>query len=402
MTDLPGIPIRTALRRPFLVRLGAGVFILNLLVGFMAADSLRKGLRSHQDRARASAQNLALVLDHHVADALKQADTALLAVQDEVGRLEASPGGGRRGLEAFLRRQHERRPGLVALRTTDAQGIIADGSGPALRGQISLADRDYFIRLREDRAAGLVISRPVLGRVSPQWMILAARRLDRPDGSFGGIAYAALGLEQLQQAFAALDMGAGGSVALRDLDLGLVVRQPEPRGAGTAVGERVVSEELRAFARSGQSAGSYRATTPFDRVARTFSVRRVSSYPFYLVVGLAERDYLQGWRRDAAWKLAEVGLFLGLSLGASWLLYRAWLREQAAHANLERLLAEVKTLGGMLPICSHCKKIRDDKGYWNQIEAYLNERIDAEFTHGICPDCAREVFPGRSGKHDTV
>jgi hypothetical protein len=84
------------------------------------------------------------------------------------------------------------------------------------------------------------------------------------------------------------------------------------------------------------------------------------------------------------------------------LINRTWLRQHATQENLERLLAEVKTLGGMLPICSHCKKIRDDKGYWNQIEAYLNEHIDAEFTHGICPDCAKEIFPRRSENHTKI
>ena len=96
-----------------------------------------------------------------------------------------------------------------------------------------------------------------------------------------------------------------------------------------------------------------------------------------------------------------MALFTCLTLAASWLLHRAWVRQQAAQARLEALLAEVKTLGGMLPICSHCKKIRDDKGYWNQLEAYLNEHTDAEFTHGICPDCAREAFPS-SGRHTAL
>ena len=97
-----------------------------------------------------------------------------------------------------------------------------------------------------------------------------------------------------------------------------------------------------------------------------------------------------------------MGLFTCLTLVTAWLTYRSWLRQQATQENLEQLLAEVKTLGGMLPICSHCKKIRDDKGYWNQIEAYLNEHTDAEFTHGICPDCAKEVFPRSSGRNTTL
>jgi len=60
---------------------------------------------------------------------------------------------------------------------------------------------------------------------------------------------------------------------------------------------------------------------------------------------------------------------------------------------LEKALSEVKTLSGLLPICSNCKKIRDDKGYWNQIESYIRDRSDAEFSHGICPDCAKKLYP---------
>ena len=61
--------------------------------------------------------------------------------------------------------------------------------------------------------------------------------------------------------------------------------------------------------------------------------------------------------------------------------------------DLQKALSEVKTLRGFLPICANCKSIRDDKGYWNQIEAYIRERSDAEFSHGICPDCAKKLYP---------
>lgn len=62
-------------------------------------------------------------------------------------------------------------------------------------------------------------------------------------------------------------------------------------------------------------------------------------------------------------------------------------------AALKEALTEVKTLSGFLPICASCKKIRDDKGYWNQIEAYIREHSEAEFSHGICPECARKLYP---------
>ena len=60
--------------------------------------------------------------------------------------------------------------------------------------------------------------------------------------------------------------------------------------------------------------------------------------------------------------------------------------------KLQAALAKIKTLSGMLPICAHCKKIRDDKGYWSQIEEYIRDHSEAQFSHGICPECAEKAM----------
>jgi len=62
--------------------------------------------------------------------------------------------------------------------------------------------------------------------------------------------------------------------------------------------------------------------------------------------------------------------------------------------ELQKALDEVKTLSGLIPICAQCKKVRDDKGYWNQIESYIHKHSDADFSHSICPECAEELYPG--------
>ncbi len=59
----------------------------------------------------------------------------------------------------------------------------------------------------------------------------------------------------------------------------------------------------------------------------------------------------------------------------------------------QEALNKVKTLSGLLPICASCKKIRNDKGYWEQIETYIANRSEAEFSHGICPECAKRLYP---------
>jgi hypothetical protein len=61
--------------------------------------------------------------------------------------------------------------------------------------------------------------------------------------------------------------------------------------------------------------------------------------------------------------------------------------------ELQKALGEVKTLSGFIPICSSCKKIRDDKGYWGAVEQYIKQHSTAEFTHSICPDCMVKLYP---------
>ena len=60
--------------------------------------------------------------------------------------------------------------------------------------------------------------------------------------------------------------------------------------------------------------------------------------------------------------------------------------------KLKEALSKIKKLSGLLPICASCKKIRDDKGYWNRIETYLHNHSEAEFSHGLCPDCMEKMY----------
>jgi hypothetical protein len=61
--------------------------------------------------------------------------------------------------------------------------------------------------------------------------------------------------------------------------------------------------------------------------------------------------------------------------------------------KVEQALEQVQQLSGLLPICIHCKKIRDDKGYWNKLESYIQNHSEAEFSHGICEVCLEEFYP---------
>lgn len=68
-------------------------------------------------------------------------------------------------------------------------------------------------------------------------------------------------------------------------------------------------------------------------------------------------------------------------------------QEKRTEKSLREALTRIKTLSGLLPICASCKKIRDDEGTWVQIESYIRDNSEADFTHGVCPECAIRLYP---------
>jgi K+-sensing histidine kinase KdpD len=148
---------------------------------------------------------------------------------------------------------------------------------------------------------------------------------------------------------------------------------------------------------------------------QTFTGTRITMAPFYLIpialvtlrssgvaglltaivcgvmwisMDVRSPGYLFLWL-DAWNNLVRVGVFVSSAL----LLARLkgdMLREMKLNADLQAALKEVKQLSGLLPICAWCKRIRDDEGDWQQIETYITIHSEADFTHGICPDCARK------------
>jgi hypothetical protein len=107
-----------------------------------------------------------------------------------------------------------------------------------------------------------------------------------------------------------------------------------------------------------------------------------------LSVTLPPRFYQTGWF------YALAILSVALAIVAVPLLRVRQLRNRARELDrrVQEAVSELKVLSGLLPICAWCKKVRDDQGYWNRIEAYLSERTHAQFTHGICPDCTKKVM----------
>jgi ligand-binding sensor domain-containing protein len=84
-----------------------------------------------------------------------------------------------------------------------------------------------------------------------------------------------------------------------------------------------------------------------------------------------------------------IGFVFGLY---RWRVWQLLAREKMLKANVKEAVAKIKVLNGLIPICASCKKIRDDKGYWDQLEGYIQSHSEAKFSHGVCPECAEKLY----------
>ncbi len=226
-----------------------------------------------------------------------------------------------------------------------------------------------------------------------------ARRFDSLNGEFGGVVYGVITVDTFSHMLSQVDPGPNGSVVLWDGTLGLMARYPFVQGVSDKIGNQNLNSVFTALLNAGRTSGTYKAYAAMDGVERTYSFRKVGTHPLLVNVGLASKDYLAQWRRESRNIWIVSGLFGLLTTFLGTLVLRAWNRERAQRMQqLSEALNEVKALRGLLPICSGCKKIRDDHGYWNQMEAYIQDRSEAQFTHGMCPDCAKVYFPELSKK----
>jgi PAS domain S-box-containing protein len=117
-----------------------------------------------------------------------------------------------------------------------------------------------------------------------------------------------------------------------------------------------------------------------------------SNYVESTAVHNDQQTWLGTWLVPLRVEKGQVTAVLGVSRDIT---KQKWLAEdkQKLLNKLQEALAQVKTLSGLLPICSVCKRIRDDNGYWQQVEGYIQKHTDATFTHGVCPECFPKLYP---------
>lgn len=122
-------------------------------------------------------------------------------------------------------------------------------------------------------------------------------------------------------------------------------------------------------------------------ICNLLSIGLISLFSLFMLAVLVQMDRTLDERRQAYAALRTNNLLLNREVEAH---RRVQFEKEQLISELQTSLTKVKLLRGALPICSYCKKIRDDKGYWNQIESYIRDHSEAQFSHGMCPDCLKE------------
>lgn len=270
------------------------VVMMNLLVWSLGLNALYQNRQHHRERTERSAQNLVLLLERNIAATSRVIDTVLQAVVEE---LEAQLQAGAlqdTHIDLFLRARQAQLPEIDALRVTDAAGTVRWGKGVRDTAAASYADRDFFREHRARSMPGLLISPPLLGRVSGLWVVAFTRAYHHADGQFAGVVSAAVPVSTYSALLSALDVGATGTVALYVADQGLITRYPERRERAD-LPESGVVPEWRDLLASSQDSALLRVASTSDGIERIHAFRRLDQWPLILEVGLGTSEH------DAAW-----------------------------------------------------------------------------------------------------
>ena len=268
--------------------------------GLLLGADLSISRQQEYDAVLRDSDNLSRVLEREVASVVEKIDVVLAENAHQYGPL-VNDGKTRGLLDANLDLQ--RWMGFIpeaqkeSLRVVNPQGRVVYNAGTSeALPDVVVADRVYFQHQKDDPQAGLVLSEPLLSRFTGKWLITLSRRMNKADGSFGGVVQTALRTEYFQSLFEGLDVGQSGNVSLFDTDMRLLSRLP---ALPEQLGKAFDNTDVRGGLAAGFITGNYETVSRVDGVRRLFLYRKLEGLPYVVVIGRAPDEFLSSWRRKA-------------------------------------------------------------------------------------------------------
>jgi diguanylate cyclase (GGDEF)-like protein len=296
--------------------------------GLMLAD-LR---RDAWDRAEQTSRNLLQVLERDIARNIEMYDLSIRAAVDNLkvpGLAEAGP--RLRQLVLFDRAATARDMGVMLV--IDENGEITDDIDAVPPRKGNYADREYFQVHRTQTGLGLYVGRPIVSRLTGERMLPFSRRIDKPDGSFGGVVLGSVKLSYFLHLFSEIDLGPGGAINLYLTDGTRLMRYPHTDGD---IGANIAqAPTFRRFLREGR--GRFVSTSVRDGVERAYTFTRIGALPLILNVALSTEDVEADWFAKATILGGIVLVLCGLTIALSLLFGRELRRREAMRAEMAAL-----------------------------------------------------------------
>ncbi|HEX8602930.1 MAG TPA: sensor domain-containing diguanylate cyclase [Pseudoduganella sp.] len=286
------------------------LFVTLVCVALVALDIERSWVARKVllEQAERNATNLARAMSGQADDTLRGADTTLADLKERI----ETDGSGPRELQRLngLMASHVRAlRQLNGLSFYDETGRRLVSFLPQPHREASVTDRDYFTHHEQRAGDGLHIGKPVLSRLTGAWVIPLSRRVDKADGSFGGVLVATVDIGYFRDFYASFDIGRHGAVALLSNDGMLLVRRPYRQDRiGSGIAGTPLYRAYTGVARSG--IGEFRSTQ--DGEVRLNSYRPLRHYPLFVTAALSKEEVLAHWWRDTLVRTAGVLVLAGL------------------------------------------------------------------------------------------
>ncbi|KQP29659.1 dethiobiotin synthetase [Methylobacterium sp. Leaf104] len=297
--------------------------------------------RDAWEKAEQTSRNLLQVIERDIARNVEVIDLTLLAVQDNLrapGLAKLDP--AMRQLVLFDRAATAKDLGVMFV--LDENGDLVEDAAVTPPRAGNYADRDYFQAHKANRHLGLYVGRPIVSRLTGERMVNFSRRIDKPDGSFGGLVLGSLKLTYFGRLFDQIGLGNEGAINLYLRDGTRITRHPYLE---TDVGVNIAgSRTFERFAREG--VGSFVETSVRDGVRRLYTFTRVGDLPMILNVALSVDEVEAGWRAKAVVIGSVVLVLCGLTVVLSLLFGRELRRRAAMQVELARL-SQTDTLTGL-------------------------------------------------------
>ena len=327
-----------------LIRSCPALVLSCVILMLLSFELWRSYLNARHDAER-NVQNLVHVLSEQTARTIQSIDLSLQGIITELASNPALADNDP-GFLAELHRRLSSLPYARALFVVGEDGYISHDTDYPSTPRVSLADRSYFTVHRDDPALDLHIGTPLKSRSLDIWFVSLSRRIERADGSFAGIAVAAMEPLYFEQFYRQLWVGNGAITLFLD-DGTLLARSPRDE---QAVGASFASAEPFQSLLQESAGNVFWIRSPIDKVRRVAAYRALENAPLVMMVAVNEADAMQPWRSHATVAGIGAAILLAMVAGMEWLSRSYWHREERARARLaesQRLESIGRFAGGI-------------------------------------------------------